>query len=149
MIRPLKYLAATILILNLLDNPAFAGSGPATLTCNSKVPKRAISLKGKVPGDEGTDLTLSRGANAIRLDSNNNADTHLMEAFEQGVFTMVINLNQGAEELKLYALPKSVKVRKAPGSIHAKFDAVLALYSSNEKNRIESLQMSCVYDYEI
>jgi hypothetical protein len=148
MIRPLKCLAAAILLLNLLSSPAIAGTGPATLTCKSKVPKRAISIKGKVPGDEGTDLTLTAGAKTTRLDGSN-SETHVLEAFEQGVFTMIININKGEEELKIYALPKSVKARKSSGSIHAKFDAVLALYSSNDKNRIESVPMSCAYDYEI
>jgi hypothetical protein len=149
MFKNLKRLATVILILNLLGHPAFAGSGPATLTCKSKVSKKAVSLTGKVPGDEGTDLTLIQGANTIRLDSNNNADAHVLEAFEQGVFTMIINIRKGEEELKVYAIPKSIKFRKSSGSIHSKFDAVLALNSSNEKNRIEALKMSCAYDYEI
>jgi hypothetical protein len=149
MTSPLKYIATAILALNVLNSPALAGSGPATLNCQSKSPKRMVTLKGKVPGDEGTDLTLTQGATAIRLDSDNNADSHVLEAFEQGVFTMIINISRGQEELKIYALPKSIKVRKSSGSIHAKFDAILSLYSSNEKNRMESLKMACAYDYEI
>jgi hypothetical protein len=149
MIRPLKYIAAAILILNIFNSPALAGSGPATLTCNSKIPKKAISIKGKVPGDEGTNITLIQGNKATQLDSDKNAEAHVLEAFDQGVFTMIINVNKGEEELKLYALPPSIKARKKPGSVRAKFDAVLAFNSSNPKNRIESVKMSCAYDYEI
>jgi hypothetical protein len=145
----LKYLTATILVLNIFSSPTLAGTGPATLNCKSKSAKPAITLKGTVPGDDGTNLTLTQGiVLKNKLDSNDNVSSHVLEAFEQGVFTMVVDINKGEEELKLYALPKSVKVKKAPGSIHGKFDAVLALNSSNPKNRIEPTNMTCSFDYE-
>ena len=136
---------------------AWAGSGPAKLSCEAKQGEKAtVSLTGLVPDSEETlEITLSDGTSSIRM-TDEDADAYRIEALEQGVYSIIIKRKQVYGEVSLYALPKTIKVKKGPHSTHATFDAVMRAPNPQRQGPVRSaadmlpkVKMSCTYDYEI
>ena len=155
MISSMRRLFPAISIMVALASPmANAGSGPAKLVCKAADGGRVLTLSGKIPATEDDlDLTLSDGKATLVMGVET-ADAHVVEAFEHKVFTLIV-ARKGAADLALYAIPTSVKAKKAPNSARATFDAVLeapkpdhpgpATYDSV----LHRVKMACTYEYSI
>jgi hypothetical protein len=141
----------------LWPQTTLAGSNSATLSCKSK-PRQAYSLtlQGRVPDSEETlDLTLADRQNSLKL-TNSNAEVYRIEAFEQGMFSLIIKHKEWGNELKLYAIPKTVKATKKENSTIATFDAVLESPKPQLTGPLESpndmlrqVRLTCSYKYEV
>jgi hypothetical protein len=143
-----------VVLLSLLSSPvALAGSAPGALSCQQV--GGGVTLQGLIPAVEvELDLTLSDGKTSRKV-TNDQAEAYVVEAFEQGVFTLIV-AGKGVGTIQLYALPKTVKATKKSGEVHAKFQAVLespkperlgAVRSAGDM--LQNVKMSCQYDYEI
>ena len=103
-----------------------AGASNATLNCKAtNTGGSGITLDGEIPGDFAEfNLTLANRNGALKYsDADGTATT--VTAFSQGVFTLKLQLNDGAE-LVLYAIPKTVKAKGGDARlVDASFDALL------------------------
>lgn len=156
MSKLLKSTLILVLGVTLWTQTAIAGTNSATLSCKSKPGQAFLTLQGKVPDSEETlDLTLSDRQNSLKL-TNNNAEVYRIEALEQGMYSLIIKHKEWGNELKLYAIPKTVKATKKENSTIATFDAILEspkpqltgpLQSPNDLLR--NVQLTCSYKYEV
>ena len=158
---------------------AQAGSGPASLACTA-LPARAattaaaeaITLKGLIPATEQTlDLTLTVGTASVKMSGEAGDRPQVVDAFADRVFTLTVSRKDGSQ-LRLYALPGTIKARPAPHAMYAKFQAVLlqaprpgappaapsaatgsadagAAPGAPDARVLRALKLSCQYDYEV
>jgi len=148
---------------------AAAGSAPGVLKCVSIGSTRpAVTLSGQVPGDyEIFDLKVKRGNEEYSLKSpgavDQNMDSEernkleeegvvssarvvaLVEDFRRGVFTLVLR-TPGQYDLRLYALPATIRSRITPNSKKASFEALLL---EGEVPDAKPLRMRCSFDHSI
>ena len=145
-----------------------AGAAPAVLTCKS--PPGAggvITLSGQIPGDYETfNLKIKRGKEEHEfksLSAVDNLDSEqrekleergviakdrvltLVEDFKRGVFTMALRRGD-AYELRLYALPSTIRTRFSPNSTKASFDAMLL---EGDIGYRKPVKVRCTYDHSI
>ena len=156
---------ASAAILLLLAAPAQAASGPASLACIEKKgpsgkkeaeAEPALALKGLIPATaQALDLTLTVGSGSVAMTAEAGDRVAVVDAFADRVFALVVFRPQGPP-LRLYARPRTLKVRKDAHSVHARFDAiVLELPSVPASEKPEGAAkgvgriLSCLYDYEV
>jgi hypothetical protein len=150
----MKALVPAVVLLWTL--PAIAGSGPAELSCVAKSGHHALTLKGLVPGlEKTTELILSDGIASLKI-SDDDQDTHQIEAFENGVYSLFVERKSAYGTLRLIAIPKTVKVKRKPNSVYAVFDAFLDAPNPQSKGAVRSaadmishVKLSCTYDYKV
>jgi hypothetical protein len=151
-----QILSATIALFLICHPPAIAGTNSAKLTCKNVGGKNQIMLSGSVPASEETlNLNISSGKAAFNVTSNNTT-THSIEALDKGVYTIVIDRQQGMGTIKLYAIPKTVKVTKQPNKTTATFEAIIDTPKPTNQGAVNSandvwsgIKLSCSYNYEI
>lgn len=149
--KKLMFLTPLCLVLN--TNNVFAGSAPAQISCFNKT--IGLSVKGTIPADEDElNLVISQKGNKRTMTSENTT-TNVISAFNNKVFTLTVNENNGAD-LILYAIPKTVTSKTGNRLIDAKFDAILKTAPKpNIKNPasyndyFHNIKMSCEYHYSI
>ena len=147
-----------------LSPTAFAGAAPAVLTCKSV----GVTLSGQIPGDyEIFDLKLKRGKEEREFKDLNAIDRDLdpeirakledsgviakdrvitvVEDFKRGVFTMALRRGS-AYDLRLYALPSTIRARFSPNSTKAAFEAMLL---EGDTGYSKPVRMRCTYDHSI
>ena len=152
-----------------LSPRASAGAAPAVLTCKS-VPGAGggISLSGEIPGDYETfDLKIKKGKEQREIKSLDTIDRDLdpqkrakleedgviakdrvitvVEDFKRGVFTMVLR-RADSYELRLYALPPTIRSRISPNSTKATFEAIML---EGDIGASKPVRMRCTYDHSI
>lgn len=141
------------LVCLLFSSAAFAGSGPASLTCKGvKIP---LTLQGEIPAsEEALDLTLSDSNGKINF-TNLTSSAVVVEDLRRGVFTLIVPHKGG--EMTLYALPKTVKSKQGYNSTKAGFDGILDSAPKPPQqqdhtsygNYYQNVLMKCQYVYEI
>jgi hypothetical protein len=160
-LRAMPKILKSMLILalgaTLWPQSALAGSNSATLSCKSKPGQaQSLTLQGKIPDSEETlDLTLADRKHSLKL-TNSNAEVYRIEAFEQGMFSLIIKHKEWGNELKLYAIPKTVKATKKENSTMATFDAMLESPKPQVTGPLQSpddmlrkVRLTCSYKYEV
>lgn len=143
----------TPICLILATNSVFAGSAPAQISCINKT--ISLSVKGTIPADEEElNLVISQKGNK-KVMTSENTTTNVIRAFNNQVFTLSINENNGAD-LILYAIPKTVASKTGNRLIDAKFDAILKTAPkpnikdpSSYNDYFHNIKMSCEYHYSI
>lgn len=147
--------------------PVAAGSAPGLLDCKSVARTGSpLTLKGEVPGDyEVFDLTIKEGSEEYKLKSLDAIDQDidpaertkledegviangrvitLVEDFKRGVFTLALR-DQSRYNLRLYALPSTIRARIGPNSKKATFDAMLLRGEGGK-----AIRMRCSFDHSI
>jgi hypothetical protein len=149
-------LSISIALLTIGHLPAIAGTNSAKLSCKSVASKNPMAINGSVPASEETlNLNISSGKATFTV-TNNNATTHSIEALDKGVYTIVIDRQQGMGTIKLYAIPKTVKVTKQPNKTTATFEAIIDTPKPTNQGAVNSandvwsgIKLSCSYNYEI
>ena len=148
---------------------ASAGSAPGILKCVSIGATRpAVILSGQVPGDyEIFDLRVKRGNEEYSIKSSNAIDHDmdpeernkleengvvssgrvitLVEDFKRGVFTVALR-TPDQYDLRLYALPGTIRSRITPNSKKASFEAIVI---EGEVPGARPLRMRCTFDHSI
>ena len=146
-----------------------AGAAPAVLSCKSVGQAGGgITLSGKIPGDyEIFDIKIKRGKkesemkslSAIEGDLDPAVKTKLeedgviaadrvitvVEDFARGVFTMALRRGE-SYDLRLYALPSTVRSRISPNSTKATFEGILL---EGDTGASKPVRMRCTYDHSI
>jgi hypothetical protein len=156
MSKLLKSKLILVLSLTLWPQTVIAGANSATLSCKSKPGQAFLTLQGKVPASEETlDLTLSDRKNSLKLTSNN-AEVYRIEDLEQGMYSLIIKHKEWGNELKLYAIPKTVKATKKENNTIVTFDAILESPKPQLTGRLQSpndllrnVRLTCSYKYEV
>ena len=151
-----------------IPHPAAVGSAPAVLTCKSLAKAGGLILSGKIPGDyEIFDIKIKKGKEEYEIKSLNAIDRDLdpelrakleedgviandrvitvVEDFKRGVFTMALRRGE-SYDLRLYALPATIRTRISPNSKKAAFDAVLL---EGDIGYSKSVRVQCTYDHSI
>jgi hypothetical protein len=111
--------------------PASAGSSQTEIRCASKDGK--ISLVGTVPPDDdlSIDLQLRNGQRRFHLLSENENSTRTMRVVENwsaGVYVLIVDGTPANDAyLTLYALPKTVRLKRIHNGIDATWDGILRL----------------------
>ena len=168
-IRLVAIVALTVLACFHHSSKAVAGSAPGILKCTSIGTTRpAVKLSGEVPGDyEVFDLTVSHGSEKYSLKSTNAIDSEmgpeerskleedgvvangrviaLVEDFKRGVFTIALR-TPGQYDLRLYALPQTIRSRITPNSKKASFEAMLL---EGEVPGGKPIRVRCTFDHSI
>jgi hypothetical protein len=138
-------------IVFLASLTAAGATGPASLSCKTPGKKEGgLTVRGLVPATQpALELTLLEGAGTLTFSTEHGDQAHLVEAFDDRVFTVTVTRKEGGE-LVLYALPKSIKVRRDPYAVHATFDAVLvrAPHPGGGAS-VTNGRLACLYDYEV
>lgn len=133
---------------------AWAGSGPAQLSCMSESGK--VELSGKIPAtEEALDLTLKYNGFILHMSSSEDT-ADVTTKFRKGIFKLNVSRSQG-DDLLLESVPKSVVIHElTPGSTSAEFVATLrGPRPGGEKNADETSMkplkttMKCRYEYSI
>jgi hypothetical protein len=127
-----------------------------------------VTLSGQIPGDyEVFDLKIKKGKEQHEIKSLDTIDRDLdpqlrakleedgviakdrvitvVEDFKRGVFTMVLRRAE-SYELRLYALPPTIRTRISPNSTKATFDAILL---EGNIGYSKPVRMRCSYDHSI
>jgi hypothetical protein len=131
--------------------PAQAGTGPASLACSAA----GVTLKGLIPATEAAlNLTLSDGTNQVTMLAEQGDAVHVVDAFDDRVFTVTVTRKAGGTPLRLYARPGSIRVRKAPHGLYARFEAVLLQApkpapAGTAPAELRGVKLACQYDYEV
>ena len=149
--------------------PVLAGAAPAVLTCKSVARSGGvITLSGEIPGDyEIFDIKVKKGNVVSEIKSMNAIDRDLdpdlrakleekgviatdrvftvVEDLTRGVFTMALRRGE-SYELRLYALPSTIRTRLTPNSKKAAFEAMLL---EGEFGHGKPVRMRCTYDHSI
>ena len=115
-----------VLSLAAFATQLHAGASNAALSCQAtNAGGSGITLEGEIPGDFAEfNLTLVNRNGALKYSDADGTATTVI-AFSQGVFTLALQLNDGAE-LVLYAIPKTVKAKGGDARlVEANFDALL------------------------
>ncbi|MGH9945011.1 MAG: hypothetical protein ACRD9R_21890 [Pyrinomonadaceae bacterium] len=179
-LSPFKLALAGALLFGVLQFPlplpAAAGAAPGVLKCKSLGRTGSvITLAGEIPGDyEVFDLKIKKGKAEFALKDLSTLDRDMdpeemtkledegvlakdrvitvVKDFERGVFAMALR-SAGNYDLRLYALPQTVRARVSPNSEKASFDAMLLEgripgESDNYPNR-RAIRMRCTYDHSI
>jgi hypothetical protein len=153
--------------------PVTAGSAPGVITCKSAGRTGvAVTLSGQLPGDyEIFDLKIKSGKEerAIRsletIDRDTDPDERnkleesgviakgrvitVVEDFRRGVFSIALRRPEGYD-LRLYALPGTIRPRITPNSKKATFDAMLLEGDSDVyPNWNKATRMRCTFDHSI
>jgi hypothetical protein len=152
-----------------LSPRASAGAAPAVLTCKSVAGAGgAITLSGDIPGDYETfDLKIKKGKTQREIKSLDTIDRDLdpqlrakleedgviandrmitvVEDFKRGVFTLVLR-KADSYELRLYALPPTIRARISPNSTKATFEAIML---EGDIGANKPVKMRCTYDHSI
>ena len=111
--------------------PASAGSSQTEIRCASKDGK--ISLVGTVPPDDelSIDLQLRNGQRRFHLVSENENLTRIMRVVENwsaGVYVLIVDATPaGGAYLTLYALPKTVRLKRIRDGVETTWDGILRL----------------------
>ena len=150
-----------------VPHTASAGSAPAVLTCKSVGAGRVTTLTGEIPGDyEIFNLKIKKGKEEYEIKSLGAVDRDLdpevrakleadgviakdrvitvVEDFKRGVFTMALRRGENYD-LRLYALPSTIRARISDNSTKASFDAFLLEGDAYPK----PIKMRCTYDHSI
>jgi hypothetical protein len=141
----MKHLTTTLLLLICFDNPAEA-SMSASLSCRKK-DKIAISQQVATNGvnwDIKLNITTEKGLTHI---AREDYDTYLFQDLGMGVFTVVSKKRGASEESSIYAIPKTVRVKRKANVVQAKFDAVLNISIPTVKIIEKDIQVACTYNY--
>lgn len=167
--RAVVTFALLALLALFFSSGASAGSAPGILKCKS-LGRPAVTLEGQVPGDyEVFDLTVKRAGSAYALKSVYNLDQEvdseerakleeegviakdrvitLVEDFRRGIFTMALR-RMDVYDLRLYAVPGTVRSNITPNSKKASFDAML-LEGDIYPNWNKAVKMRCTFDHSI
>jgi hypothetical protein len=113
-------------LLAIFTAPLYAGTSNAELQCNAtNAGGSGITLKGEIPGDLAEfNLRLANRNGALRY-SDDDGVAHSVIAFSKGVFTLIVQLNDGFD-LILYAIPNTLKAKGGDSRlVDAHFDAIL------------------------
>jgi hypothetical protein len=141
-------LAAAVLTV---ATPAQASSGPASLACSAA----GLTLKGLIPATEAAlNLTLSDGTSQVTMLAEQGDAVQVVDAFDDRVFTVTVTRKAGGTPLRLYARPGSIRVRKAPHGLYARFEAVLLQApkpapAGTPPAELRGVKLACQYDYEV
>lgn len=166
-------LLLTILCLGCLltTNVVNAGYAPGVLDCKSAGKTRPIiTLSGEVPGDyETLKLKITKGKDEYSLRSLDTVDrdmdpeerkkleddgtiandrvVSIVEDFSRGIFSMAV---RGTERynLRLYAIPATVRSRITPNSKKASFDA-LFIEGDVYPNWKKAMRLRCTFDHSV
>lgn len=169
-------IAFLFVVAQLLPTQASAGSAPAVLDCKSASRTGGVvTITGLLPGDyevldlkikKGNAEQLIKGLNTLDRDMDPAEVTKLeeegviakdrvltiVENFERGVFTVALR-GSDVYELRLYALPQTVRARITPNSKKASFEAMLleANIPGDSRNYPDrrAIRMRCTYDHTI
>jgi hypothetical protein len=131
--------------------PAQAGTGPASLACSGG----GLTLKGLIPATEAAlNLTLSDGTSQVTMMAEQGDAVQVVDAFDDRVFTVTVTRKAGGTPLRLYARPGSIRVRKAPHGLYARFEAVLLQApkpapAGTAPTELRGVKLACQYDYEV
>lgn len=140
----------------LAPTTAHAGAANAELSCTGKKKTDSFSLKGEIPGDFSEfALTMKMGKA-----SDNYDDTKQMivvfNDFRSKVFAFAVMSNKGEEVIKLYATPKTIKVKSGShGEMDVRFQGTLSgrrpgvIQVNSAKDYIHNLKVKCTYHYSI
>jgi len=141
-----------ILLVSALATTAVAGSAPARLACKSQGTP-VVALAGWIPADEIVlDMKLTRGASTRLIQSEKGDVAHMIVDLRHQVFAMVVALN-GGPELKLHAIPSTVKATIGDQGASASFQALLTAPKPEHvgyvtsQDMLSDVPMSCTYDY--
>jgi len=155
----MKILGAVLVSLIGLQQ-AFAGAAQTHLSCKEVDGK--ISLSGDVPGDSDEfDLTLKMGDKQSRIYSTKmcnpqgctneeNGTVAIVEALNKGVYTMKASRHgEALADVQLYALPKTVKVKKLTNGQTSNFGGVLRVYDQAFGTEPRTFNVLCTTEYSI
>ena len=131
--------------------PVQAGTGPASLACSAD----DLTLKGLIPATQAAlNLTLSDGTSQVTMLAEQGDAVQVVDAFDDRVFTVTVTRKAGGTPLRLYARPGSIRVRKAPHGLYARFEAVLLQApkpapAGTPPAELRGVKLACQYDYEV
>lgn len=175
MIRCLRVVTLVVLLTGpiVLPQPSSAGSGPGVLTCRSATRRGgAVTLSGEIPGDyEVFNLKIRNGGNeeTLRSIGTIEPDTQpderarleekgviaddrvivVVEDFKRGVFSIALRRSAGYD-LRLYAVPGTIRTHFTTNSKKASFDAMLLQGGSDVyPNWNKAIKMRCTFDHSI
>lgn len=166
-------IALAVLVSFVFSRPVTAGSGPGVITCKSIARAgAATTLSGEIPGDyEVFDLKIRKGNDEYSMKSLGKVDRDLdadertrleengviardriitiVEDFKRGVFSLALRRSEGYD-LRLYALPGTVRSRITSNSKKASFDAMLLQSGSDVyPDWNKAIRMRCTFDHSI
>jgi hypothetical protein len=170
-VKPILIVVTTLSSLSFAGfaypEPSFSGSAPGVISCKAIARGRGpISIEGQIPGDyEIFDLKIKslddehllKSLNTIDRDIDpaertkleeagviaNDRSIMIVEDFNRGIFTLALRRAEGYD-LRLYALPATIRVQIKPNSKKASFDAMV-LEGDNRK----AIRMRCRFDHSI
>ncbi|MCP4602358.1 MAG: hypothetical protein GY847_17895 [Proteobacteria bacterium] len=140
----------------LLPCATSAGASYGNIKCKSMDSgNNAITLSGWIPLEiEGFELVLRNNDSKITLKDSDD-DIYAISAFDKQVFSMVV-VSKKWNEIRLYAIPKTMKSEINRNSIKSEFKAILetapnpGYKGKSHKNKyLHDLKMKCTYDYSI
>ncbi len=155
----MKAIIATALIsASLFTAPAFAGASNTIVKCQSADGK--VALEGDVPGDfaefslsgkfgSGPMGVLEIYSRTNQSTGKTEGDGHVgvVEELEEGVFTIDAKDSEGMKSIQLYALPKTVKLKKAGSTRLSSFVGKLSI--SSENGGVDRVTVKCTTDKSI
>jgi hypothetical protein len=156
----MKSMIVTMALGLVMSSQAFAGASNNFIECANA--DGSVKLVGDVPGDfaEFTLKATVKSKNggitpSIELYSRTNQQTGqneangrvaVVDALEDGVFTVRAESTEGAELIQLFAYPSTVRLKKHGRPRLSQFRAKLTLSS---ENGMEDVVVRCKTDYSI
>jgi hypothetical protein len=158
----MKYLTTILLLLICSNSSAIAVATPASLACTSKPEDKeertaglgSSGLSSSMVMDTKLYITNEIGA-SYKIDKD--YDTYLVQDLERGVFTVATKKRGAYGETSIYAIPKTVKVKRKENIVQVKFDAILNTnFEATVKVNAATAQVqrfqwkylaACIYNY--
>jgi hypothetical protein len=157
MIVWIKYLTTILLLLTCSNSSVIAATIPASLTCTSKPEdkeERIAGLSSSIVVNMKLSITNEIGAS---YETDKDYDTYLVQDLERGVFAVGIKKRGAYGETSIYAIPKTVKVKKKKNIVQVEFDAIANTnFETNLKVNAATPQVqrfqrrflvACIYNY--
>lgn len=132
---------------------ACAGTNTARLSCRTPAKSTPVlQLTGEMP-DSADPAIFTITSGTAKIVFNNGVLTepiYVIEDLKKGVFSVIARNIESQHQLTLYAIPKTVQAKKADGSLHGRFDAIVTAPNPLQPAKTwEKLRFTCAYDYEI
>lgn len=149
---------ATMALLSMTSVQAFAGASNVFIDCKSADGK--AQLHGDVPGDfaefdldakaqqpNGTlSISLYDRTNQQTGQTEKNGRVAVVDDVDNGVYTIFSEDSESTQQIKLYAIPRTLKVSRHSVNFHTSFTGKLILTS---ENGMTESTVSCVTNFQI
>jgi hypothetical protein len=129
-----------------IDSSVIAVTVPASLVCKSKDDKarRTAGLQEAMEIDMKLKITNEMGAT---YETDQDFDSYLVQDLGRGVFTVVTKKRGAADEMSIYAIPKTMIVKRKVNAVQAKSDAIFNSSASQFQTNPKHVLIACTYSY--